>query len=138
MKAEPTVEDIFNSLLEMQKVSSASFSRLEAEVKDLRENRLRPYLTTAAAFLAVTMGVMGYVYNLETRLTAMLFTMNAEVSVTDERIDVLEDRLHQRTENIQLRWESHTDVHRSLSEGMRLLLEEILDYRVTDGDGDGQ
>lgn len=127
--AQPTIEDILDRLIQIQNNSGASFERLETEVRDLKDNRYRPYFASGAAFLVIVLAVMGYVYNLETRLTTLLFKLNADVSVSSERLNVLEDRLHQRTENIQLRWEAHTDSHRSLSEGMKLLLQEILAHK---------
>lgn len=103
--------------------------RLETEVRDLKDNRYRPYFASGAAFLVIVLAVMGYVYNLETRLTQLLFKLNADVSVSHERINVLENRLMQRTENIQLRWDSHTQRHSELNDGMRILLRQMLPHK---------
>jgi hypothetical protein len=123
----PTIEDIFEQLLAVQDRTEESFKRLEDDVRELRDNRYRPYFASAGAFLAITLGVVGYIYSLETRLTSLLFTMNSQVNVTQERINVLESRLKARTESMQLRWDTHVNAHDSISEGMRILVEKLLD-----------
>lgn len=124
-----TTEDVLERIVEMQQTSGESFKRLESEVRDLRDSRFRPYFASAGAFLVVTMAVMSYVYNLETRLNGLLFEIHASVNVGQERIDVLEDRLHSRSDNIRVRWESHAAEHERVSDGMRLLLDHVLKTR---------
>lgn len=122
-----TTEQIFERLLDIQNVTGESFMRLETEVRDLKDQRFKPYFASGAAFIMIVMGVMGYVYALETRLQGMLFNMNAQVSVSDERIDVLEDRLEARSDTMQVRWETHSDMHAGLSDGLRVVIERLLD-----------
>ena len=127
--SQPTIEDIFERLLQMQSTSGEAFMRLETEVRELKDNRYRPYFASAAAFLVIVLAVMGYIYNLETRLTELLFRLNADVSVSHERINVLEGRLHQRTENIQVRWDTHMQRHGEINEGLRILLRQMLPHK---------
>jgi hypothetical protein len=121
-----TTEDIFERLVDIQNITGESLMRLETEVRELRDSRLKPYFASGVAFLMVVMGVMSYVYALETRLTSLLFTMNAQVNVSDERLNVLEDRLEDRSETMRVRWEAHSDMHVGLSDGIRILVERLL------------
>lgn len=122
-----TTEDILSRLTELAEYSGKSFERLELDVQALKENRYRPYFASAGAFLVVVLGVMGYIYNLETRLTGVLFNLNAQVAVGDERLNVLADRLAMRTEATLERWHNHADKHTQLDEGLRVLVVRMLD-----------
>lgn len=121
-----TTEDILDRLIDIQDNTGESFKRLEHEVRELKDQRYKPYFASAGAFLLVVMGVMTYVYALETRLNALLFEINASVQVTQERVNVTEERLALRSENIKGRWTTHSLEHSRISRGFALLLEEHL------------
>jgi hypothetical protein len=122
-----TTEDILDRVVEIQKTSAEAFQRLEGEVRELKDSRFRPYFASAGAFLVVVMGVMSYVYSLETRLNGLLFEIHASVNVGQERVDVLEDRLEARSSSMHVRWETHAGEHERLSRAMALLLDHLLD-----------
>lgn len=127
--SQKTVEDIFEQLINIQKTTNNAFIRLENDVRELKDARYKPYFASAAAFLAIVISVMGYVYSLETRLTQLLFKLNAQVSVSDERLNVLDSRLKQRTESIHVRWQTHNDVHQDIRQSLRTIATEILEDR---------
>lgn len=121
-----TTEDILERIVSLQQASSEAFMRLETEVRELKDQRYKPYFASAGAFVVVVMGVMSYVYALETRLNAVLFEINASVQVSHERNNVLEDRLIARTESIHVRWETHSREHSRISDGFSLLLQHMM------------
>ena len=133
-----TTEDILSRLTELAEYSSKSFERLEMDVQDLKQNRYKPYLTSMGAFLVVVLGVMGYVYNLETRLTAVLFQLNASVAVNSERLNVLSERLTDRTEATLERWHNHAEKHRTLEEGLRLIAVRLIDEGIEKSQSEGK
>jgi hypothetical protein len=122
-----TTEDILSRLTELAEYSGKSFERLEIDVQDLKQNRYKPYITSMGAFLVVVMGVMSYVYTLETRLSAVLFSLNARVAVADERMMVLSDRLGVRTEGMVERWSNHASDHARMQDSLRLIVEHMLE-----------
>lgn len=129
--SDKTIEDIFEQLINIQKTTNNAFIRLESDVRELKDARYKPYFASAAAFLAIVISVMGYVYSLETRLTELLFKLNAQVSVSDERLNVLDNRLKQRTDSIHVRWQTHNDVHDDIRQSLRVMAQEILMDRRT-------
>lgn len=129
--SDKTIEDIFEQLINIQKTTNNAFIRLESDVRELKDARYKPYFASAAAFLAIVISVMGYVYSLETRLTELLFKLNAQVSVSDERLNVLDNRLKQRTDSIHVRWQTHNDVHEDIRQSLRIMAQEILMDRRT-------
>lgn len=124
---EKTIGQLLQRLTQMAEDSHASFQRIQADVQEIKDQRYKPYFASMGAFLVIVLGVMGYVYNLETRLTNLLFTMNAQVTVSGERLDALEKRLESRTNQMITRWDTHADRHASMDEGMRILVQRILD-----------
>lgn len=127
-----TTEDILDRLTTLTEQSRQSFDKLEGEVQLIKDQRFKPYFASAGAFLIVVMGVMGYVYALETRLTAVLFSLNAKVAVVHERVNVVDDRLRSRTDTMALRWDTHAQRHKTLDDGLRVLANKLLVPRYND------
>lgn len=129
---ERTIGELLVRLTSLTERSQEAFTKIEADVQSIKDQRYRPYFASMGAFLVVVIGVVGYVYNLETRLTSILFTLNSEVAVTQERLDVQDSRLQMRTENNRALWETHTNRHDSLDEGLRIMVQKMIEDRDVD------
>lgn len=131
---EQPLEKILERLTELSESFSTSFGRMEREVQEIKDARYRPYFASMGGFLVITLGVMGYVYGLELRtrtgmieLMDRINTVNQRVEVNAERMNINQERLEQRSQNQAQTWAVHSKQHDALSEGMRILVEKLID-----------
>lgn len=119
--------ELIHHLAELTERRNERLDILVKEVKDLRDTRHRPYLTTMGAMLALIMGVTSYVYNLEMRLSNTVSDDRARIVYLErdsqqhrEHLIEMENRiahrLMMRTKNVDRRWIVHSSQHRAISE----------------------
>jgi hypothetical protein len=70
------------------KTTHHQLQELTKEVQDIRDTRMRPYLTSMGLFVVMVMGVTGYVYNVELRFTRAFFTIQDRMQVLEIRGEV--------------------------------------------------
>lgn len=135
--------DILVKLSEIAERNDRSFDRLNDDIQEIKDSRHRPYFTTMGAFLVVIVGVMSYVYNLETRLTSIMFDLHGQIheidgftQVNKERIQVVDGRLEARSKNMEHRWATHTSRHTNIDESFRIIAIEMIQKNGTDIDID--
>lgn len=124
--------------------SESALAKVTADVEKLRDDRYKPYITSVGAFFALFVTAVGYVYAMEQRLTETYFTIQTSIHevrsyarINEDRIQVLDARLHARTETMAHRWDAHKQVHTRMDARSTLMAKEILDLvntRKANGD----
>ena len=100
----------------------------------MREDRYKPYITTMGAFVALFVGAVGYIYQMEQRLTSTLFGLQSSIQdvrayqkINEDRIATVDDRLTTRTQNMVFRWDQHAKEHSEISRQQHLMGNELID-----------
>jgi hypothetical protein len=70
------------------KTTHDQLQELTKEIKDIRDTRMRPYLTSMGMFVVMVMAVTGYVYNVELRFTRAFFQIQDRMQVLEIRGEV--------------------------------------------------
>ena len=94
---------------------------MSSEIRELREQRYKPYLTSMGLFLGLALAVTGYVYNLEQRLINGIFAIERGVSELETisstnaaRLSDIEERYSMFRDFFEKRWDAHKEDHREL------------------------
>lgn len=134
IKEQKHLIEILNKLSKVSERSDDAIYRMVDDIQDIKDARYKPYISTMATLLVLIIGVTGYVYNLETRLNAMIFQLNNNIhdvevktDVNNERLDVLAVRLEQRSNNTMQRWETHSRDHSSIDASFKIIAEKLID-----------
>jgi hypothetical protein len=70
------------------KTTHDQLQELTKEIKDIRDTRMRPYLTSMGLFVVMVMGVTGYVYNVVLRFTRAFFQIQDRMQALEIRGEV--------------------------------------------------
>jgi hypothetical protein len=74
---------------------------LTKELKELRDTRMRPYLTSMGLFVVMVMAVTGYIYNVELRFTRAFFTIQDRMQQLELHGDINSSRIEDTAERLE-------------------------------------
>ena len=133
---------LLSRLTDYSERNNSVISKLAKDMDDLREARYKPYITTLSAFLALFVTAVGYIYNVEQRLTDGSFALQRSIQQIDsaehinaDRIKVLDNRLATRTNTMSTRWDAHNQLHKEIESDKRALTMEVLTIIKKQRDG---
>lgn len=127
MEADEVLDKLLGRMTELVDRSNTSLDKIERELAELKDSRFRPYFTSMGAFLVIVVGVMSYVYSLESRLNGYLLGMTSDMAVMGQSISTLDDRLSTRTGNTIARWDRHEGAHQQHHASHQVLVNRLLD-----------